>query len=64
MKERAIFGIHAEPEIIYGSRIKFRLDQSSMQSENNNHHYPKIRNKIKILDFDQFFVAIFRFADL
>lgn len=29
MKERAIFGIHAEAEIIYGSRIKIRLDQSS-----------------------------------
>ncbi|CAL8069144.1 unnamed protein product [Orchesella dallaii] len=36
MRERAIFGIHAEPAVIYGSRIKFRLDQSNLQIYREN----------------------------
>ncbi|OXA63396.1 ABC transporter G family member 20 [Folsomia candida] len=31
MKDRALFGTQTEPESIYGSRIKFRLDQSNLQ---------------------------------
>ncbi|ODM94472.1 ABC transporter G family member 20 [Orchesella cincta] len=36
MRERAIFGIHAEASVIYGSRIKFRLDQSNLQIYREN----------------------------